>query len=55
MKCFSKDYVITPTKNIINYMKSITEYSITDSDDILREKCCNFPTTRHLQLWHDAS
>ena len=36
-------------------MKGINEYSITDSDDILREQCYNFSTTGHLQLWHDAS
>ena len=54
MKCFRKNYLNTPTKNIINYLKGINAYSITDSDDILREIFYNFSTTRHLHLRHDA-
>ena len=55
MKCFHKDHLNTPVKNIIIYLKGIHEYSITDSDDMMREKFYNYSTTRHLRLWYDAS
>ena len=54
-KCFGKDYLNTPTENIIEYLKSINEFGKTDSNDTLRQKFIKFSTTRHLQLWHDAS
>ena len=55
MKCFSKNYLNTTIKNMISYLQSLNEYSVTDSDDAVRENFYNLSTTRHLQLWHDAS
>lgn len=55
MKCFGKDYTSTSILNIIEYLKSINEFVVTDCNDTLRQKFLNFTTTRHLQMWHDAS
>lgn len=55
MRCFDSDYQTTNSEIVVEYLKGINEYKDTDTHDILIEKFSKSLTTRHIQLWHDAS